>query len=61
MPFLKHLHAQHQRGLTPDLNISPQQYAQSRGAYRSSGTRDEGVVREATEDAEGNNGPDPHE
>jgi len=40
VPFLKHLHAQHQRGETPDLKISPEQYAKSRLAYHDSGTRD---------------------
>ncbi|MBK7403563.1 MAG: (2Fe-2S)-binding protein [Phycisphaerales bacterium] len=50
VPFLKHLHAQHQRGETPDLNISPQRYTEARAGYRASGERDPGVVREATDD-----------
>ena len=49
VPFLKHLHAQHQRGETPDLKISPEQYTKARSSYRSSGQRDESVVREATD------------
>lgn len=44
VPFLKHLHDQHQRGETPDLRISPQEYASSRGAYRKTGRRDERIV-----------------
>ena len=48
VPFLKHLHAEHQAGRTPDLKISPQQYTESRSAYRATGTRDESVVREGT-------------
>lgn len=47
VPFLKHLHAQHQRGEEPDLKISPEKYAAARSGYRKSGTRDESVVREA--------------
>lgn len=39
VPFLKHLHAQHQRGQTPDLKISPQEYAESRTTYRATGER----------------------
>lgn len=49
VPFLKHLHAQHQRGELPDLNISPQRYTQARLGYHKSGQRDEDVVGEATE------------
>ena len=48
VPFLKHLHAQHARGEEPDLNISPQRYAEARVSYHGSGQRDEGVVGEAT-------------
>ena len=47
VPFLKALHQQHQRGLTPDLNISPQRYAEARLGYHKSGSRDEGVVHDA--------------
>ena len=39
VPFLEHLHTQHQRGQTPDLNVSPQGYAESRAAYRKTGER----------------------
>lgn len=39
VPFLKHLHAQHQRGQTPDLRISPEAYANSRLTYRETGER----------------------
>ncbi|MBL8999683.1 MAG: (2Fe-2S)-binding protein [Phycisphaerae bacterium] len=41
VPFLKHLHAQHQRGQEPDLRISPEHYAKNRTAYRETGKRDE--------------------
>lgn len=47
VPFLKHLHAQHAAGRTPDLGVSPEQYANARLGYHASGRRDEGVVREA--------------
>lgn len=49
VPFLKHLHAQHAAGVTPDLGVSPQQYANARLGYHASGTRDEGIVRKAQE------------
>lgn len=48
VPFLKHLHAQHKRGETPDLKISPEKYSQGRSAYHKNDSRDEGIVREAT-------------
>jgi NAD(P)H-nitrite reductase large subunit len=41
VPFLKHLHAQHQRGETPDLAVSPEQYMNARSSYRESGERPE--------------------
>lgn len=44
VPFLKHLHEQHQRGETPDLKISPQRYTEARTKYRDSGERDQDVV-----------------
>ncbi|MAY75414.1 MAG: (2Fe-2S)-binding protein [Phycisphaerae bacterium] len=39
VPFLKHLHAQHKTGETPDLNVSPQQYIEQRAQYRRTGER----------------------
>lgn len=39
VPFLKRLHAQHQTGQTPDLPISPAEYADRRATYRSTGRR----------------------
>ncbi|QOJ00422.1 MAG: (2Fe-2S)-binding protein [Phycisphaeraceae bacterium] len=53
VPFLKHLHAQHTRGESPGLSISPQRYAEGRGDYRTTHARDPGVVREATGDPPG--------
>lgn len=50
VPFLKHLHAQHVRGETPDLKISPERYAKERINYHASGERDAGTVQDATED-----------
>jgi bacterioferritin-associated ferredoxin len=47
VPFLKHLHAQHQQGIEPDLRVSPEQYMQSRQSYRQSGERDPNVVDNA--------------
>lgn len=41
VPFLKSLHAQHARGETPDLGISPQAYAESRLTYHETGERPE--------------------
>lgn len=46
VPFLKHLHAQHQRGEQPDLKISPERYAKERIKFHASGERDAEVVRE---------------
>lgn len=41
VPFLKHLHAQHQRGETPDLRVNPGDYADARKSYRATGERPE--------------------
>lgn len=46
VPFLKHLHAQHIKGETPDLNISPERYAQERLTYHDTGTRNPEVVKQ---------------
>ncbi len=59
VPFLKHLHAQHQRAQTPDLKISPEKYAAARVGYRKSGVRDEGVVREAGVESASDEGKTP--
>lgn len=40
VPFLKHLHAQHQAGEPVDLRISPERYAGARSDYRETGRRD---------------------
>ncbi|MEM1330680.1 MAG: (2Fe-2S)-binding protein [Planctomycetota bacterium] len=40
VPFLKHLHAQHSQGVTPDLKISPERYAEARQGFAKSGERD---------------------
>ncbi len=39
VPFLKHLHAQHQAGSSIDLRISPEQYMKDRAAYRETKVR----------------------
>lgn len=52
VPFLKHLHAQHQRGEMPDLRISPQRYAAGRKGFHHTGQREAEVVREAGVEAE---------
>jgi bacterioferritin-associated ferredoxin len=49
VPFLKHLHAEHQAGRVPDLKVSPEQYARSRLAYHKTNVRDPDTVREATQ------------
>lgn len=48
VPFLKHLHAQHQLGHEPDLNVSPEKYAAARLTYHKTDERDAEVVRKAT-------------
>lgn len=40
VPFLKHLHAQHQKGEPVDLRISPEAYAKSRVSYKKTGERE---------------------
>jgi bacterioferritin-associated ferredoxin len=52
VPFLTHLHAQHQRGEEPDLKISPQRYAEARLSYHQCGTRDRDIVEEAAPGAD---------
>ena len=49
VPFLKHLHEQHRRGETPDLNVSPERYAEARLDFHDSGDRDEDVLPESGE------------
>ncbi|MDX2147803.1 MAG: (2Fe-2S)-binding protein [Planctomycetota bacterium] len=39
VPFLKHLHREHQAGRLPDLAMSPEAYVKGRAAYRSTGDR----------------------
>lgn len=45
VPFLKHLHAEHQAGRTPDLNVSPQRYAEDRVTYRATGDRPDSAAQ----------------
>lgn len=47
VPFLKHLHAQHQAGQTPDLKVSPQRYSQARLTYHKTDIRDQDVLDQA--------------
>lgn len=47
VPFLKHLHAEHQAGRTPDLSVSPERYVHARLTFHKTGTRDAEVVEEA--------------
>jgi len=42
VPFLKKIHAQWQRGETPDLPVSPDEYAARRKRYHKTGQRDDG-------------------
>lgn len=44
VPFLKHLHAQHQKGLMPDLRVSPEAYAKGRVKYRGTGEREDVIA-----------------
>ncbi|MEL6328441.1 MAG: (2Fe-2S)-binding protein [Planctomycetota bacterium] len=39
VPFLRRLHAQHERGETPDLSSSPEQYASNRKTFHKTGER----------------------
>ena len=48
VPFLTRLHDQHTRGVTPDLKIPPQRYAEARTGFHKSGVRDADVVADAT-------------
>ena len=50
VPFLKHLHACHVKGVEPDLNVSPEEYMRTRSEYHKTKVRDEGVVKRATHD-----------
>jgi bacterioferritin-associated ferredoxin len=56
VPFLKHLHAQHMKGVTPDLKVSPEEYARSRLTYHKTKERDPDTVRRATEEDPGQEG-----
>jgi len=47
VPFLKHLHAQHKDGITPDLKISPERYANARLSFHETEVRDPSVVDDA--------------
>ncbi len=40
VPFLKHLHAQHQQGREPDLRVSPSDYASRRLRYHKTNKRE---------------------
>jgi bacterioferritin-associated ferredoxin len=59
VPFLRHLHAQHQKGVEPDLRTSPEQYAASRLTYHKTNQRDPGTLREAGVDDVTRAQPDP--
>ncbi|CAG0966430.1 hypothetical protein PHYC_01009 [Phycisphaerales bacterium] len=48
VPFLKHLHAEHQKGREPDLRVSPEEYARTRLTYHKTNERDADVVQKAT-------------
>ncbi|MBL0927260.1 MAG: (2Fe-2S)-binding protein [Phycisphaerales bacterium] len=39
VPFLRHLHSQHTKGVEPDLRVSPEEYARTRLVYRQTGSR----------------------
>ena len=39
VPFLEELHAQHAQGQTPDLPVSPEQYAKARTGFHETGQR----------------------
>jgi bacterioferritin-associated ferredoxin len=45
VPFLRKLHAQWEAGETPDLPLSPTEYAARRKRYHQLGTRDDAAER----------------
>ena len=45
VPFLRKLHGQWQHGDTPNLPVSPEDYARRRTAYHQSGQRDDDAER----------------
>jgi len=49
VPFLKHLHAEHQAGREPDLRVNPGDFASARKSFHKSGERDADVVSQATD------------
>ncbi len=49
VPFLKHLHAQHVKGESVDLRISPEEYAKSRVSYNKTGEREISPVSDDSE------------
>lgn len=51
VPFLKHLHKQHQQGIEPDLKVSPEQYCNARLKYHDTGKRDSAAVEETGPDS----------
>lgn len=48
VPFLRHLHAMHHKGLEPDLRVSPEEYTRARLKFHASHERDPAVVHKAT-------------
>jgi len=55
VPFLEHLHAEHKKGLVPDLQVSPEQYCKARTGFKKTGTRDPKVVQAVCKDEAANN------
>ncbi len=47
VPFLKHLHAEHQRGVVPDLRVSPERYVEARLTFHKTSERDPDVLGDA--------------
>ena len=45
VPFLRKLHAQWEHDETPDLPVSPEEYAKRRKQYHESGERDDSAER----------------
>jgi bacterioferritin-associated ferredoxin len=45
VPFLRNLHSQWAQGESPDLPVSPEDYARRRKAYHASGKRDDDAER----------------
>jgi NAD(P)H-nitrite reductase large subunit len=59
VPFLKHLHQEHQAGHSPDLRVSPEQYAKHRLTYHRTNKRELNPPEISQSDGSNPDGPRP--